>query len=76
LQRSALSWTRHTRSFSIHRGSSFLPFVTIEDVDVVYVDHMVVANDNDLPSSAGRRPNVQDDNELILLRVPEFLRAR
>jgi len=52
------------------------PFVTIEDVDVVDGEHIVVANDNNLPYSAGRKPNVQDDNELILLRVPELLRAR
>ena len=52
------------------------PFVTIEDVDVVDAEHIVVANDNNLPYSAGRKPNLQDDNELILLRVPELLRAR
>jgi hypothetical protein len=52
------------------------PFVTIEDVDVVDGEHIVVANDNNLPYSAGRKPNVQDDNELILLRVPELLRMR
>ena len=52
------------------------PFVTIEDVDVVDSDHIVVANDNNLPFSAGRKPNTQDDNEIILLRVPELLRAR
>jgi hypothetical protein len=52
------------------------PFVTIENVDVVDAEHIVVANDNNLPFSAGRKPNVQDDNEIILLRVPELLRAR
>jgi hypothetical protein len=52
------------------------PFVTIENVDVVDAEQIVVANDNNLPYSAGRKPNVQDDNELILLRVPELLRAR
>jgi hypothetical protein len=52
------------------------PFVTIEDVDVVDGEHIVVANDNNLPYSAGRKPNLQDDNELLLLRVPELLRAR
>jgi hypothetical protein len=52
------------------------PFVTIEDVDVVDAEHIVVANDNNLPFSAGRKPNVQDDNEIILLRVPELLRAK
>jgi hypothetical protein len=51
-------------------------FVTIEDVDVVGGEYIVVANDNNLPYSAGRKPNVQDDNEFILLRVPELLRAR
>jgi hypothetical protein len=57
-------------------GMFKFPFVTIEDVDVVDGEHIVVANDNNLPYSAGRKPNVQDDNELILLRVPELLRAR
>jgi hypothetical protein len=52
------------------------PFVTIENVDVVDSEHIVVANDNNLPYSAGRKPNMQDDNEFILLRVPELLRAR
>ena len=59
------------------KGGIFrFPFVTIEDVDVVDADHIVVANDNNLPFSAGRKPNAQDDNEFILLRVPELLRAR
>jgi hypothetical protein len=52
------------------------PFVTIENVDVVDAEHIVVANDNNLPYSAGRKPNIQDDNEFILLRVPELLRAK
>jgi hypothetical protein len=52
------------------------PFVTIECVDVVDCEHIVVANDNNLPYSAGRKPNLQDDNEFILLRVSELLRAR
>jgi hypothetical protein len=52
------------------------PFVTIENVDVVDAEHIVVANDNNLPYSAGRKPNVQDDNEFILLRVAELLRAK
>jgi len=43
--------------------------------DVVDGEHIVVANDNNLPYSAGRKPNVQDDDELILLHVPELLRA-
>jgi hypothetical protein len=57
-------------------GKFTFPFVTIEDVDVVDSDHIVVANDNNLPYSSARAPNLQDDNEFILLRVPELLRAQ
>jgi len=57
-------------------GRFTFPFVTIEDVDVVDGSHIIVANDNNLPYSAARQPNRQDDNEFILLSVPEFLQAR
>lgn len=52
------------------------PFVTIENVIVVDADHILVANDNNLGFSSGRRIGVNDDNEFILLRVAAFLRAR
>ncbi|MBR0683420.1 esterase-like activity of phytase family protein [Roseomonas eburnea] len=52
------------------------PFFTIEDVAMVDADHIIVGNDNNLPFSAGRHLTRADDNELMLLRVPEFLRAR
>ncbi len=52
------------------------PFFTIENVDVVDASHIVVANDNNLPFSAGRQPNKTDDNEFILLEVGDFLKAR
>ncbi|MBD0274660.1 MAG: esterase-like activity of phytase family protein [Acetobacteraceae bacterium] len=52
------------------------PFFTIENVAMVDADHIIVGNDNNLPFSAGRHFNRADDNELILLRVPELLRAR
>ena len=39
-------------------------------------DHIIVGNHNNLPFSAGRRFFQADNNELILLRVPELLRAR
>ena len=52
------------------------PFFTIEDVAMVDADTIIVANDNNLPFSAGRHLTRADDNEFILLRVPEFLRAR
>ena len=59
------------------KGGRFtFPFVTIENVDIVDADHIVVANDNNLPFSSGRTLGRNDDNEFILLRVPEFLRAR
>jgi len=57
-------------------GKFTFPFVTIEDVAVVDADHIIVANDNNLPYSSGRQIGKQDDNEFILLRVPEFLRAK
>jgi hypothetical protein len=52
------------------------PFFTIENVAVVDADHIIVANDNNLPFSAGRQLARADANEFILLRVPELLRAR
>ena len=52
------------------------PFFTIENVAMVDADHIIVGNDNNLPFSAGRHLTRADDNEVILLRVPEFLRAR
>ena len=52
------------------------PFFTIENVAMVDADHIIVGNDNNLPFSAGRHLTRADDNEVILLRVPELLRAR
>ncbi|MBS7792771.1 esterase-like activity of phytase family protein [Roseococcus sp. SDR] len=52
------------------------PFFTIENVAMVDADHIIVGNDNNLPFSAGRHLTRADDNELILLHVPELLRAR
>jgi hypothetical protein len=52
------------------------PFFTIENVAVVDADHIIVANDNNLPFSAGRFLIRADANEFILLRVPELLRGR
>lgn len=55
-------------------GQAFsFPFFTIENVDKVDDAHIVVGNDNNLPFSSSRQPNVADDNEMILLRVPELL---
>lgn len=57
-------------------GRFSFPFVTIENVDVVDAEHIVVANDNNLPYSSGRRLGRNDDNEFILLHVPGLLSAR
>lgn len=53
-----------------------MPFVTIENVDVVDGSHIVVGNDNNLPFSAGRAIDKADDNEFVLLEVADFLKAK
>lgn len=57
-------------------GALSFPFFTIENVDRVDATHIVVGNDNNLPFSSSRDPNRADDNELILLEVGDFLKAR
>ncbi len=57
-------------------GRATFPFFTIENVAMVDADHIIVGNDNNYPFSAGRHPNRPDNNEQVLLRVPELLRAR
>ena len=53
-----------------------MPFVTIENVDVVDPTHIIVGNDNNLPFSAGRALDKADDNEFVLLDVGDFLAAK
>jgi len=57
-------------------GRFSLPFFTIEDVMRVDDTHIMVAVDNNLPFSSGRKLNAAADNEIVLLRVPEFLAAK
>jgi len=57
-------------------GTFNFPFVTIENVDLVDENTIVVANDNNYPFSIGRQEGHADDNELILLNVEEFLNAQ
>lgn len=57
-------------------GKLTFPFVTIENVDVVDATHIVVGNDNNFPYSAGRALDRNDDNEFVLLSVPELLQAK
>lgn len=60
----------------LNDGVLKFPFFTIENVDVVDANHIVVGNDNNLPFSSSRDPNKADDNELVLLEVGDFLRAK
>lgn len=57
-------------------GVLTFPFFTIEDVHVVDATHIIVANDNNLPFSSGRAIGVPDNNEFLLLSVPDLLNAR
>ncbi|WP_226575227.1 esterase-like activity of phytase family protein [Acuticoccus sediminis] len=56
-------------------GLYTFPFFTIEDVMKVDDTHIIVANDNNLPFSAGRKLTEAAANEFILLEVPELLSA-
>ena len=49
------------------------PFQTIESVLVLNRHTLIVANDNNYPFSAGRRPEEADDNELIQIHLPRAL---
>ncbi|MDX2204307.1 MAG: esterase-like activity of phytase family protein [Hyphomicrobiaceae bacterium] len=60
----------------LNDGVLTFPFFTIENVDVVDAAHIVVGNDNNLPFSSSREPNAADDNELVLLEVGAFLKAK
>lgn len=71
-----LARTQGDRAPGQPRDRFGFPFFTIENVAMVDADHIIVGNDNNLPFSAGRHLTRADDNELILLRVPELLRAR
>ncbi|MDF3855274.1 MULTISPECIES: esterase-like activity of phytase family protein [Paracoccus] len=58
------------------QGNFTFPFFTIEDVARVDENHIMLANDNNLPFSGGRRIGTAADNEFILLSVPELLAAQ
>lgn len=69
--------SRRNGDADLQLGATFkFPFFTIENVARVDAEHIIVANDNNLPFSAGRFLTRADDNEFILLRVPELLNAR
>jgi hypothetical protein len=66
----------HKASQGTVDGTYTMPFVTIENVDVVDATHIIVGNDNNLPFSAGRAVDRPDDNEFVLLDVADFLAAK
>ena len=57
-------------------GRFSLPFFTIEDVMRGDETHIMVAVDNNLPFSSGRKLDAAADNEVVLLSVPELLAAQ
>ncbi|MCI0756595.1 esterase-like activity of phytase family protein [Teichococcus vastitatis] len=71
-----LSRQNGDRAAAVPKERFTFPFFTIEDVAVVDAEHIIVGNDNNLPFSAGRHLARADDNELILLHVPDLLRTR
>ena len=53
------------------------PFVTIESVYPLDARHLLVLNDNNYPFSSGRRPGKNaDDNEIIVLTLPQRLNLK
>jgi hypothetical protein len=57
-------------------GKLTFPFFTIENVEIVDADHIIVGNDNNLPFSSGRALGKPDDNEFVLLKVTDLLKAK
>ena len=57
-------------------GRFTFPFVTIENVDKVDDGTIIVANDNNFPFSKGRHPVEVDNNEFMILKVGDFLKAK
>ena len=58
------------------KGKFTFPFFTIENVMRVDDKHILIANDNNLPFSAGRQIGEAANNEFILLDVADFLAAK
>jgi hypothetical protein len=57
-------------------GKFTFPFFTIENVDLIDGERIIVGNDNNLPFSSGRALGKSDDNELIVLKVTDLLKAK
>ncbi|MGE0574668.1 MAG: esterase-like activity of phytase family protein [Reyranella sp.] len=57
-------------------GKLTFPFFTIENVEMIDGERIIVGNDNNLPFSSGRALGKSDDNELIILKVTDLLEAK
>jgi hypothetical protein len=57
-------------------GKFTFPQWCIEGLDIVDAEHIAVLNDNNLTVAASREFGKNEPNEVILLRVPELLKAR
>ena len=56
-------------------GVFTFPFDTIENVDRVDENTIVVANDNNFPFDVSREQGKQDDEEFMILDVTDLLKA-
>ena len=54
-------------------GTFTFPFQTIESVLPIDARTLVVLNDNNYPFSSGRTPGQPDNNEIIIIRLDEWL---
>ena len=58
--------------FGVGNPFSF-PLQSVESLEVLGGERLLIANDNNFPFSNGRRPGTADDTELILLDVGDLL---
>jgi len=64
----------HGRKGDIGLGETFkFCFICLEAVAIIAPDILVVADDNNYPTSTGRNPDQSDDNEFIKIRLAKWL---
>ncbi len=52
------------------------PFFTIENVDIIDADHIIVGNDNNLPFSSAAIPTRLMTTSSCCCKVTDFLKAK
>jgi glycerophosphoryl diester phosphodiesterase len=50
------------------------PYFTIENVQVLGPDTLLVANDNNYPATGGRGADVKDQTEFLWIKLPTALK--